>query len=159
MPRRSVAVTCICAALAACAGSPSGPARREAGNAAVAAASLQPPELVRLRIGDGPVSEPVPHPALGKATLLLALPESFAGQRIELVVDRCDTAGKAEWLRCRPRVPATGPLVFAGLPTGRYLLRAALPVATAGPSIVHGEVEVCGEATIDVAMDLAAAPR
>jgi len=159
MSRRSVALAlCACAALAACAGSPSRPAPGEPGNAAAAAASLQPPELVRLRIGDGPVSDPVPHPAFGKATLCLSFPPGFAGSRVDLVVYRGVGDARAQWLRLRPKVAASGPLVVAGLTEGHYELRATLEGAD---RVAVGEAEVTapGEIALAMAEAASAAPR
>jgi len=157
MSRRSVALTlCAGAALAACAGSPPRPAPGDNRDVAVAAASLQPPELVRLRIGDGPVSEPVPHPALGKATLRLSFPPAFARNRVDLVVDRVVGAERSQWMRMRPKVDDGGSLVVAGLSDGHYELRATL----GADSVAVGEVDVTAPVELCVAMTpSAAAPR
>src|SRR5262245_17284063 len=157
MSRRSVALTCACAVLAACAGSPSRPAPGKPADAAVAAAAVQPPELVRLRIGDGPVSAPMPHPALGKATLRLSFPPAFARNRVDLVVDRVVGAERTQWMRMRPKVDDGGSLVIAGLPDGHFELRAT---CSGADSVAVGEADVTAPVELSVAMTaMTASPR
>ncbi len=119
--RSSFALLTLVAAIAACSGPRS---RRDP--PAMAAASVQAPELVRLRIGDGPMGPPIANPALQPTVLELAFPAEFAGRRVDLEVDRCRGADRVPWLHIAPLVPADGALRIAGVPAGRYELRAVV---------------------------------
>ena len=81
--------------------------------------------MIRVQIGDGPVSSAIPHPALDKATLHLSFPEPFAGHRVQLCIERATQEGREEWMRLSPRLLADGTLQIAGgddrLPTTRVL--------------------------------------
>ncbi|MGE3173490.1 MAG: hypothetical protein AB7O97_12770 [Planctomycetota bacterium] len=155
---RSRSILPLVLALAACASSPrtGSPASRGATGPAHAAAALNEsaPQLVRLRVGDGPASAPMPHPAQGKATLVLSFPRHFAGRRVELVVDRGAGDDRVEWLRFTPRVLQDGTLQVQGLQPGCYALRAEQP-GTA--STAFGSIVVDGPGAIAVPMSGAVA--
>jgi hypothetical protein len=107
------------------------------------AAALSPP-MVRLRIGDGPVSAPVVHPAAGKARLVVQFPAGFAGRTVEVAIDRADSldadAPRAAWQRFEPAVRADDTLVLTGLDVGRYWLE----VACDGVAVGTGAVAIDG---------------
>jgi len=129
MHPRTVRPTCLLLLMAlafgACAGS-SGRATAtesaptESANANALAAVPQ----IRVRIGDGPVSQPIPHPAFARATVALQFPQQAVGKTAAIVVEKETDGAFAEWLRFSPRIQQDGMLKVAGLADGRYRIAA-----------------------------------
>ena len=101
----------LCLGLAACAAAPS--------PRPIAAAAVAAPQ-VRLRLGDGLVLGPVPHPAFVHGTILLRLPACTAQQLAAVVVERQQGEGFGPWLEMAPVVAQDGTLRIAGLAAGQY---------------------------------------
>ncbi len=127
---RPVRSTClafsVAIALWACAGvggSTSG-STRPSGSATSRAQALVAAPQIRVRISDGPVSQPIPHPEFARATMVLRFPAPLGDKTTAIVITK-ETAGAfAEWLRFAPRVQPDGTLKVAGLADGHYRIAA-----------------------------------
>jgi hypothetical protein len=99
------------------------------------------PTLVRLQIDGGEPSAPVVHPAAGKVSLHLQFPVAFAGQRIDLAIERGLGNARVPWMQLQPQIDGDGTLRMAGLPVGHYDLCARCPGA-AMPVEARGVIDV-----------------
>jgi hypothetical protein len=125
MPSRTLLLLALLP-LAACASKDSlaGRTQSSATQQSTNAHALQAAPMVRFRVGDGPVSLPVVHPAVSHATLALCFPKQAAGQHADVVIEKLGERGYSEWLRMKPRVTDEASLKIAGLPDGRYRIDA-----------------------------------
>lgn len=125
-------------------------------DSAHAAASVAAPDLVRLRVGDGPVSAPVPNPAEAATRVVFAFPAEFADQRVDLTIER--DGAKAPWMAMRPRLRTDATLPLAGVPAGCYRVRATLENSGVRYD-ARAQVTVAGEDELAVTMHLVTAGR
>lgn len=151
--RRRALFAAFLVAFAACVGSGHGngpaPTREtEPANAAIAV-----PTHVRLRVGDGPVSKPMPNPVLGKAALLLRFPVACEGVMTALVVERVEGSVRKPWLSLEVRVRPDGTLPLLGLEPGAYVVTAT----PRGAKALVGGAEVGAQESREVALRVEAA--
>lgn len=151
-PRSRALSAMVLAVICACAGTPPREVARQAANGATAEAALEGPPMVRLQVGDGPISKPVVHPAFGKAALVLRFPEECAGAAADVVVERVQDRVRTPWLTLALRVRPDGSVPIAGLDAGAYVVTARPAV---GPQLV-GSAEVAPAESR--AIELRAAP-
>lgn len=109
---------------------------------------------IRVRVGDGPLSQPIPHPAFARATVALRFPAQAAGKAVAIVVEKETDGGFAEWLRFSPRIQQDGTLQVAGLADGRYRI-----AARCGDVDYEGECQAARGVPVELALrEAAAAP-